>query len=100
MHLATSYRPRHVKAALHTFQVRPLTASDSFRRPKGGSCGGNKFGPYHFRDRYRGIRWSPTVHRLRPQASVLLRIDNFVLGHPIESFPNGLEGTVAGPIPE
>ena len=55
---------------------------------------------YRFRYRSREIRWRPTEHQRRPQASVLLRVDHLVLGHPIESFPNGLKGTVAGPIPE
>jgi hypothetical protein len=47
---------------------------------KGGSCGGNKSSPI-------------------PRACDLPRVNNLVFGHPIESFPNGLKGTVAGPIP-
>jgi hypothetical protein len=58
----------------------PLPSLFHSAAPKGGSCGGNKSSPI-------------------PRACVLPRVNNLVFGHPIESFPNGLKGTVAGPIP-
>jgi hypothetical protein len=68
--------------------------------PKGGVAAETNSAPYHFRDRSREIRLRPTVHQLRPRACVLLRVDHLMLGHPMESSPNGLKGTVEGPIPE
>src|SRR5215204_1457224 len=65
------------ESSLPSTTYRKMILSAALR---GGSCGGNKSSPI-----------------LR--ACILPRVNNLVFGHPIESFPNGLKGTVAGPIP-